>query len=199
MGTRTVEIISGGTVVHEHGAIRGDVIVREGRIVGLVEDSTGLAGERLDVSGKWVFPGGVDMHTHLREPSRIEREDFAHGTASAAAGGICTVIDMPQADPLVADVASFRQKRDAAARGSVVDFGLHAAAIGQSIERMAELKAEGVMAFKAFLCASSPGYPRLNDAALLHTLRAVRELDAMLIVHAENDDLLQDGLARMAA
>ena len=76
MGTRTVEIISGGTVVHEHGAIRGDVIIREGRIVGLVEDSTGLAGERLDVSGKWVLPGGVDIHTHLREPSQHRARGF---------------------------------------------------------------------------------------------------------------------------
>ncbi len=192
-------VIKGGTIAAEYGTFKADLIIRDGRIAGIVDDASDLSGETIDASGLVVFPGGVDMHTHLREPSRIEREDFAHGTASAAAGGISTVIDMPQADPLVADVASFRQKRDAAARGSVVDFGLHAAAIGQSIDRMAELKAEGVMAFKAFLCASSPGYPRLNDAALLHTLRAVRELDAMLIVHAENDDMLQDGLARMAA
>ncbi len=192
-------VIKGGAIAAEYGTFKADLIIRDGRIAGIVEDAHDVLGEIIDASGLVIFPGGVDMHTHLREPSKIEREDFAHGTASAAAGGISTVIDMPQADPLVADVASFRQKRDAAARGAVVDFGLHAAVIGQSVDQLAALKAEGVMAFKAFLCASSPGYPRLNDAALLHTLRAVRELDAMLIVHAENDDLLQDGLARMAA
>jgi allantoinase len=199
MGTRTVEIISGGTIVHEHGAIRGDVIVRDGRIVGLVEDSTGLAGERLDVTGKWVLPGGVDIHTHLREPSRIEREDFAHGTASAVAGGITTVIEMPQADPLVSDVESLRTKRALAERGSIADFGLYAAVTGQSRDELAALQAEGAMAFKAFMCDSSPGYPRLDDAMLLECLDSMRELDALLIVHAENNDLLQAGLARMSA
>ncbi|MDB5075426.1 MAG: dihydroorotase, multifunctional complex type [Chloroflexi bacterium] len=194
-----VLVITGGTIAAEYGTFKADLIIRDGRIAGIVDDARDISGERLDASGLVVFPGGVDMHTHLREPSRIEREGFAHGTASAAAGGISTVVDMPQADPLVADVASFRQKRDAASRSAVVDFGLHAAAIGQSIDQMAALKAEGALAFKAFMCASSPGYPRLNDAALVHTLRAVRELDSTLIVHAENDDLLQDGLAQMAA
>ena len=54
-------------------------------------------------------------------------------------------------------------------------------------------------AFKAYMCASSPGYPRLDDAALLEALERLAELDALLIVHAENDSLLQAGLARMAA
>jgi allantoinase len=56
-----------------------------------------------------------------------------------------------------------------------------------------------VLAFKAFMCDSSPGYPRLDDARLLECLEAMHDLDAMLIVHAENNDLLQAGIARMAA
>jgi allantoinase len=199
VGARAVEIISGGTVVCEYGAFKGDVIVRGGRIAGLVEDATGLEGERFDASGKWLLPGGVDIHTHLREPSRIEREDFAHGTASAVAGGITTVVEMPQADPLVSDVASLRTKRELAERGSIADFGLYAAATGQSRDELAALQSEGALAFKAFMSDSSPGYPRLDDAMLFDCLDSMRHLDAMLIVHAENNDLLQAGLARMAA
>jgi allantoinase len=196
---RSVEIVSGGTIVGEHGTFRADVVIRDGRISGLVQDSSALDGERLDATGLYVFPGGVDIHTHLREPSRIEREDFAHGTASAVAGGITTVVEMPQADPLVADVESLRTKRALAERGSITDFGLYAAAVGQSREELAALQSEGVLAFKAFMCDSSPGYPRLDDALLLECLEAMRDLNALLIVHAENNDLLQAGLARMAA
>ena len=194
----SVEVVSGGTVVSEHGMFRADVVIRDGRIVGLVEDTAGVEGERLDATGKYVFPGGVDIHTHLREPSKSEREDFAHGTASAVAGGITTVIEMPQADPLVTDVPSFRTKLELAERGSIADFGLYAAAVGQDRTELASLRAEGVLAFKAFTCDSSPGYPRLDDAMLLDCLEALHELDALLIVHAENNDLLQAGLARMA-
>jgi len=135
---RSVEIVSGGTIVGEHGTFRADVVIRDGRISGLVQDSSALEGERLDATGRYVFPGGVDIHTHLREPSKIEREDFAHGTASAVAGGITTVVEMPQADPLVVDVESLRTKRALAERGSITDFGLHAAAVGQSREELAQ-------------------------------------------------------------
>ena len=198
-GVSQVDIVSGGTIVDERGALRADVVISDGRISGIVEDSSSLTGERLDATGMHVFPGGVDIHTHLREPSKIVREDFAHGTASAVAGGITTVVEMPQADPLVTDVESLRTKRAFAERGSIADFGLYAAAVGQSRAELAALQAEGALAFKAFMCDSSPGYPRLDDAMLLECLEAVRDLDAMLIVHAENNDLLQAGLARMAA
>jgi allantoinase len=194
-----IEIVSGGTIVDEHGSYRADIVIRDGRISAIVEDASESSGERFDATGLHVFPGGVDIHTHLREPSKIEREDFAHGTASAVAGGITTVIEMPQADPLVTDVESFRTKRALAERGSIADFGLYAAAVGQPRAELESLQAEGALAFKAFMCDSSPGYPRLDDAMLLDALEAMRDLDAMLIVHAENNDLLQAGLARLAA
>jgi allantoinase len=191
-------VIAGGIVAAEYGTFRADVIVREGRIAGLVEDGATIPGGRFDASGLVIFPGGIDMHTHLREPSIAQREGFSYGTASAAAGGITAVIEMPQADPLVTDVSSLRRKRELATCGSITDFGLYAAAIGQEAGELEALQNEGVLAFKAFMCKSSPGYPKLDDAALLICLQRLRELDALLIVHAENDDLLQAGLLRMA-
>ena len=192
-------VICGGMVASEYGTFRADIVVRDGRIAGLVDCADDVIGERIDATSMVIFPGGIDMHTHLREPSRIEREGFAYGTAAAAAGGITTVIEMPQADPIVSDVASLRYKRELASRGAITDFGLYAAAIGQPPADLAALRDEGALAFKAFLCASSPGYPRLDDAGLLDCLHALRALNALLIVHAENNDLLQAGLARMAA
>ena len=96
-------VIVGGTIAAEYGTFRGDLIIRGERIVGIVEDAGSLPGTRIDAHGLVIFPGGLDMHTHLREPSRIEREGFFYGTASAAAGGITSVVEMPQADPLVND------------------------------------------------------------------------------------------------
>jgi allantoinase len=174
-------------------------VVRDGRIAALMGNAGDLGLESIDAGGTVIFPGGIDMHVHMREPSRLDREGFAHGTASAVAGGITTVVEMPQADPLVTDVETFQYKRDLALHSSICDFGLYAAAIGQGPDELAALHAAGVLAFKAFLCQSSPGYPRLNDDALLTTLQQLRALDALLIVHAENDELLQAGLARMAA
>lgn len=191
-------VISGGIVASEYGTFRADIVVRDGRILGLVEDAQNIPGERIDASGAVIFPGAIDMHTHMREPSNIDREGFSYGTASAAAGGITSVIEMPQADPLVMDVATLQRKRNLAESGAITDVGLYAAAVGQGRDDLCRLHNEGIFAFKAFLCRSSPGYPRLDDAMLLQCLEALREIDALLIVHAENDDLLQAGLGRMA-
>jgi allantoinase len=196
--TESMSAITGGTIASEYGTFRADIVIRDGRIAGLLDDASDIPGERIDATGLVIFPGGIDMHVHMREPSRLEREGFAFGTASAAAGGITTVVEMPQADPLVTDVETFRHKRDLASASSLCDFGLYAAAVGQGKGELAALLAEGALAFKAFLCQSSPGYPRLDDAMLLTCLQHLHDLDALLIVHAENDDLLQAGLARMA-
>ena len=197
--TDSTQVIAGGTIASEYGTFRADIVVRGGRIVALMDDARDIDGERFDASGLVIFPGGIDMHVHMREPSRLVREGFYHGTSSAVAGGITTVIEMPQADPLVADPETFRLKRELAAAGSLCDFGLYAAVIGQEKGELEALQAEGAMGFKAFLCKSSPGYPRLDDAMLLACLQQLHDLDALLVVHAENDDLLQAGLARMAA
>lgn len=192
-------VVAGATVVLADGVRPLDIVIENGRIADLVDRADGVAGERLDATGKVVFPGGVDIHTHLREPSKAEREGFGPGTASAVAGGITTVGEMPQADPLVKDPESLALKRGLAEQASICDFALYAAATGQSLDELAALQEHGARAFKAYMCASSPGYPRLEDAPLLEALERLAELDALLIVHAENDSLLQAGLARMAA
>jgi allantoinase len=192
-------VIAGGTVVTEYDTRRADVVIEDGRIVEIVDDASERSGERVDAVGKLVFPGGVDMHTHLREPSKIEREGFAHGTASAIAGGITTVVEMPQADPLVVDVESFALKHELASRGSIADFGLYAAAIGQPRAELEALREAGALAFKAFTCNSAPGYPKLAGERLAECLVDLHELDALLIVHAEDDEQLQAGIARMRA
>ena len=65
-----VSIVSGGTIVGEHGTFRADVVIRDGRISGLVQDSSALAGERLDATGRYVFPGGGSAnHLPVGTPS----------------------------------------------------------------------------------------------------------------------------------
>ena len=192
-------VIAGGTVVTEYDTRAADVVVEDGRIVAIIDHASERSGQRIDATGRLVLPGGVDMHTHLREPSKIEREGFAYGTASALAGGITTVVEMPQADPLVADVESFSLKQKLAARGSIADFGLYAAAIGQSAAELVALREAGALAFKAFTCDSAPGFPKLVGDQLAECLMQMHKLDALLIVHAEDDQLLQAGIARMRA
>jgi allantoinase len=190
-------VVHGGLVVTEDGEQRLDVVLEDGAISALMRDASGLEGERIDASGLVVLPGGVDMHTHLREPSSIDREGFHAGTSSAVAGGITTVGEMPQANPLVQDLESLSLKRGLAEQHSICDIALYAAATGQDRDEIHALYDAGISAMKAYMCESSPGYPRLDDPGMIACMEVLAELDIPLIVHAENDELLSRGLARM--
>ncbi|MEO8968763.1 MAG: allantoinase AllB [Solirubrobacteraceae bacterium] len=192
-------IVHGGTVVTPDGEQRLDIVVRDGLIAELCETSEGLESRRIDASGCVVLPGGIDMHTHLREPSKIDREGFLAGTSSAVAGGITSVGEMPQAQPLVENLETLAIKRELAETHSICDIALYAAAVGQSREEIIALYDAGVTAMKAYMCESSPGYPRLDDPGMVECMVTLAELGLPLIVHAENDELLSSGLARMAA
>src|SRR5205823_6624537 len=149
-------VIQGGVIAADYGVFRADILVRNGIIAAIGE--TGIAVPHgatvIDARGLTIFPGGVDAHTHMREPSLIAREGITHGTMAAAAGGITTIIDMPQADPPATTVEAFRAKQDADAHGSLTDFALYAGAVGQPAEVLADLHAEGAIAFKSFISAS---------------------------------------------
>jgi allantoinase len=193
-------IVRGGTVVTETGVFKADIVARDGVIAGLTSDASDLVGradEVIDATGLTVLPGGVDAHTHMREPSTRDREGFLTGTSAAAAGGITTIVEMPQSDPPVTDGATFARKRAAIGEHAVIDVALYAGAIGQDRAKLQEQADAGAVAFKSFMCGSSPEYPGIDDAQLYDTLLAVAEMGSLLTVHAENDALLTAGLKRL--
>ena len=193
-------IVRGGLVVTEGGMIRADIVARDGIIVALTSDASEQAhdaDETIDATGLIVLPGGIDAHTHMREPSTRDREGFASGTAAAAAGGITTIVEMPQADPPVTDAASFALKRAGIEANALIDVALYGGVIGQDMAQLREQAEAGAVAFKAFMCGSSAEYPAVDDAQLYDALVAVTALDSFLTVHAENDALLQAGLRRL--
>ncbi len=195
-------IVRGGTVATDYGVFKADVVIRDGLIAALTTDAGDLAAgadETIDATGLTILPGGIDPHTHLREPSDLDREGFHSGTAAAAAGGITTIVEMPQADPPATDGASFARKRAAAEAHALIDVALYGGAIGQDRARLEEQHATGAVAFKAFMAASSPAYPMVDDAQLYDALRFVAEVGSLLTVHAENDALLGANLRRLQA
>jgi allantoinase len=99
------------------------VAVAGGRVA---EVGTALAGgaQELDASGLWVLPGAVDAHVHSRDPGFPEKEDFGSLTAAAAAGGVTTVVDMPNTVPAVDSAPVFEEKAELASSRALVDFAL---------------------------------------------------------------------------
>ncbi|MBD3207079.1 allantoinase AllB [Candidatus Bathyarchaeota archaeon] len=182
-------VIKNGLMVLSNGLTIGSVIVDNGSIIGLVKTGEPPADKVVDASNKLVLPGMIDMHVHLRDPGFPERENFESGTSAAAAGGVTTVIDMPNTIPATVTAEAFKEKQSLADRKSLIDFAFFGGA-GEIPEKnlhdMAELGATG---FKSFLIARFKELAA-SDYTLLKHMRTLSELDLPLLVHAENGDIV---------
>lgn len=196
MGRRVV--IAGGLLGTDEGAFRADLVIDDERVAAITLDASDVeADERIDASGKLVVPGGVDVHTHFKEPMDPPTEGFHTGSLGAIAGGITTVAEMPQATPPSSTGAHIREKRRLGEANSIVDFALWGAAINQPLEQLDEMLDEGIVAVKSFMAGSSPGFPKATDATLLDVFTRLRGTGVLYGLHAENDDLLQAGIQRL--
>nr|MDP9320763.1 amidohydrolase family protein [Chloroflexota bacterium] len=142
-----------GALVISDGAYARDILIRDGRVAGLVEPGAGSADEEIDATGLLAMPGVVDAHVHFNDPGRADWEGWTSGSRAAAAGGVTTVIDMPlNSLPPVLGGASFDLKRAAGERASLVDFGLWGGLVGTDSTPLRELADRGAVGVKAFLC-----------------------------------------------
>jgi allantoinase len=179
-----------GTVVTEQGVAHADIGVRDGRIAALVVSGAEHldADEQLDLSGLHVLPGGVDPHVHLGDQGQSDFEDFATGTASCAAGGLTTVIDMPLNLPPTVDVATFEARREAVAPKALVDWGLWGGLVPGNLGDLEPMAEAGALAFKAFVCEAIDWFAA-SDGDLYEGMLEAARLDRPVGVHSENDDV----------
>jgi dihydroorotase (multifunctional complex type) len=140
----------GGRVYTPTGWAEADVLVGAGRVVEVGHELRG--DDEVDASGLWVVPGAVDAHVHSRDPGFPEKETWATLTAAAAAGGVTTVVDMPNTVPAVDSGDVLREKAARAEARAIVDFALWGLIRSTSTaEALDGLAAAGAIGFKAYL------------------------------------------------
>ncbi len=194
-------IIANGTVVTASEARHADVGIERGKITAIDKSLPASSAARiLDASGKYVLPGGVDVHTHLDMPlgDISSSDDFETGTRAAAFGGTTTIVDFAtqsRGQSLRAAVDLWMQK---ATSRSVIDYGFHCIVSdlhAGCMEEMDELVRDGITSFKVFM--AYPGTLMLNDTDIFKVLRASSKNGALVCVHAENGGVI-DVLVKQA-
>jgi len=169
--------------------VRGGVI---SAIEPLDHDLRGTRTVRLDDEVA-LLPGLVDTHVHVNEPGRTEWEGFASATRAAAAGGVTTILDMPlNSIPPTCTVRALGLKRAAAAGQCHVDVGFWGGAIPGNLEQLRGLHEAGVFGFKCFLLNSGvEEFPYLTAGELEEYLAVLSGFGALMIVHAEDSDVIE--------
>jgi dihydroorotase len=189
-------MISGAHLIDPRAGIDGvlDVIVSDGQLAEIGEPGTLSAGpdaEKIDGSGFHLFPAFVDPHIHLRTPGHEHKEDIETGTRSAAAGGFCSVLAMPNTDPVVDSASVMRSLREAARREARVPVGFLAAITvglkGQELTAMSELRAAGAAGF------TDDGMPVESAGMLRKALQYQQMSGGVLALHEEDPSLSAGG------
>jgi len=175
-------------VVTPEGERAGAVLVRDERIVGVVDADAVPPGTRVEDLGDAVLlPGFVDSHVHVNEPGRTDWEGFDSATRAAAAGGVTTVVDMPlNSSPVTTTRDALLRKRDAAAGQGRVDCAFWGGLVPGNLAELGRLLDEGACGVKAFLCHSGiDDFPAVGEAELRAALPILAERGKPLLVHAE--------------
>jgi dihydroorotase len=184
-------LITGGTVVNETGRFAADVAVKDGLIVFVGHrDFAPRARRTMAATGKFVIPGAIDVHTHIREPGMTQKEDWTTGTRAAAAGGVTTIFDMPNTDPPVWSLDALAIKQEAAARQAHVNYGLYGLLDERALDAIEPLAEAGVIAFKLFYGNTTGNLPAPNDGAVLEGFEILAGLGLRCTIHAENSPIL---------
>lgn len=176
---------------------RGEIRVAAGRIVEVREgEAAGPATTRIDVGSAYLLPGAIDCHVHSGSHSG---EGIRAMTASAAAGGVTTVIDMPYdvGAPVVSPEV-LAAKRDKVLAEALVDVALLGTVRpGTGGVEVAPLVEAGAVGFKLSLFGTDPHrFPRIPDDQFLEVLAAIREQGSVACVHAENEEIIKPLLER---
>jgi allantoinase len=175
------------------GAFRPVELGIAGGRIAAISDHPLEADQYVTLAGDEVLiPGLVDSHVHVNEPGRTEWEGFASATRAAAAGGVTTIIDMPlNSVPATTTIEALRVKRDSALGQVAIDTGFWGGAVPENLGTLREMHDGGVFGFKAFLAPSGvPEFSHLDAAQLDLALEEIAALGSLLIVHAEDPDVL---------
>ena len=167
---------------------RLDVLVRKGEIAELGDALEAPHGvEVIDGDGCTLLPAFIDPHVHLRTPGQEHKEDLATGTAAAAAGGYCSVIAMPNTDPVVDSPQVLDSLHERAAIDARVRVGFLAAiSLGQQGEQLAPL---GELADHGACGYSDDGRPVLSSSLLRRALQYAATTGRVLSLHCEDTAL----------
>jgi dihydropyrimidinase len=198
-------LIANGTIVTADGSYRADVLV-DGETIAQIGADLAAAGvtadETIDATGKYVIPGGIDVHTHMELPfgGTFAKDTFETGTRAAAFGGTTSIVDFAvqsKGQALRTGLDTWHAKAEG---NAVTDYGFHMIMSDVNDETLAEmdqLVAEGVPDFKLF--TAYPGVFYSPDDHIFRAMQQTRKNGGMILMHAENGPVIDVVAAQLVA
>jgi len=172
-----------------------DILVQGSQISEISKKITHVGANAIEAKGKIVMPGLVDMHTHLREPGREDKETVASATSAALKGGITSVLAMPNTSPAIDSekTLGYLQKviKKSALCNVLVCGAITKGRYGRSLVDIASLTKGGIVAI------SDDGASVDDDKLMLKALKCAKQNKLLVICHSEDKSLSKDGVVNL--
>ncbi|KQP83408.1 dihydroorotase [Methylobacterium sp. Leaf113] len=182
-------LLTGGTVVNQDGAHRADLGIRAGRIASIGDLSGATATEHRDCTGLHLLPGVIDSQVHFREPGLDHKEDLESGSRAAVMGGVTTVFEMPNTNPLTTTAEALADKVARAHHRMHCDFAFWVGGTHENAHLVPELeRLPGAAGIKVFVGSSTGSLLVEDDAGVTEILKRTRRRAAF---HAEDEPMLR--------
>lgn len=185
-------IIRNGNLVLQDKVVKGDILVEKGKIVSIAENIPANGDKEIDAAGKYVFPGFIDMHVHLRDPGYEYKEDIESGTRAAVKGGFTQICCMPNTDPIADNkvVISYIKHR-AAEVGACKVHPIGAITKGEKGEQLAEI---GEMKKAGAVAISDDGVTVKSSRLMRLAMEYASGFDMKCLCHCEDKELVDGGV-----
>lgn len=149
------------------------------------------AAQKIDCKGKIIIPGCIDAHVHFRVPGMEYKEDWNSGSKAALAGGITTVLDMPNTKPPTTTVGLLKEKRKIVEKVSLCNFGFHFGTTTENLSELENAANENIASFKVFM-GSSTGNMLVEDEGILRKIfETAKAHNKIVSVHAEDEAIIK--------
>jgi dihydroorotase (multifunctional complex type) len=196
-------LIKNGIVYTPTGFVRAGVAIDGGKIVAVATESHLPKGDKnIDAKGRFLLPGIMDIHMHMREPGYTDKEDYLTGTQAAAAGGVTFVCAEPNVNPVPNTVENYLAQVELGEKKAVVDFNPIASPLLYDKGQVAELAKAGTAYFKIFQKVTKYPYDTeagtSNTAHVYKAFKAVAPTGLYCAVHPCNHDILNETLNDLA-
>ncbi len=188
-------LIRNATVVLPDRTDRLDVLVRDGKIVGIGAPRTVTANEVIDASGLHLFPGVIDDQVHFREPGLTHKEDLATASRACAAGGVTTFLEMPNTKPTTTTLERLRDKQQLGAQKSIVNYSFYVGATTDNVATLRDAPGDSTPGIKIFI-GSSTGDLLVDDQDALERIFA--ETTLPICAHCEDETTIRENTKRLS-
>lgn len=194
-------LIENAHIVNENRIIKGAVLVNNDTFDSIFKGEAPAsvrekAAQVIDASDCWLMPGVIDDHVHFRDPGMTEKADFYTESCAAVAGGVTSVMDMPNTNPATVSLAAWNDKMSMIGEKSLVNYSCYLGATNTNLDDVLAADPTAVCGIKLFI-GSSTGNLLVDSNDAMRALFS--KVKALVAVHAEDNAIIAENIAKLKA